>query len=53
MTKAEYASISGDCKGTRVIGKTHRFRTAVKGGGLVAVFLSDSKAHERPAAVTA
>lgn len=51
MTKAEYAKIYADYKGTRVIGNSHRVRTAYYKGAHVCVFLSDSKTHEPPAAV--
>lgn len=54
MTKAEYSAICNDYKGTRAstCGK-FRFRTCVdrkKGfaGGLVSVFLTDSKVHDAP-----
>jgi predicted RNA methylase len=64
MTKAELAAISTDYKGTRVSEDgTHRVRTAMvratkkadgslreHGLALVAVFLTDSKKHERPGA---
>lgn len=51
MTKAEFARISDDYKGTRVSAcGQFRVRTAmVAGCQLVAVFLTDSKAHEMPA----
>jgi len=62
MTKAEYAAIHADYKGTRIVGGSHRVRTAMVrlsgepgdgGRGLrhCVVFLSDSKTHEPPAAV--
>lgn len=52
MTKADYAKISADYKGTRISADgTHRVRTAMRAGCcLVAVFLIDSKAHPIPAA---
>lgn len=54
MTQAEYAKIGNDYKGTRVVDNSHRVRTAYHGNGskrgLVCVFLTDSKAHERPTA---
>ncbi len=51
MTSSDYARIHADYKGTRVsYDGTHRFRVRAQGrGGLVAVFLSDSKVHPRPA----
>jgi phospholipid N-methyltransferase len=51
MTQAEYAAINQDYKGTRVIDNSHRVRTAMVAHGLYYVFLTDSKVHERPAAV--
>lgn len=49
MTKAEYAAIHSDYKGTRISEcGTHRLRTAMRRHELVMVFLSDSKEHERP-----
>ncbi|WP_315743124.1 DUF3560 domain-containing protein [Bradyrhizobium sp. SZCCHNR1075] len=49
MTKAEYAAINKDYKGARPSAdKSHRFRTAMRQGRLVAVFLTDSKAHDLP-----
>lgn len=58
MTAAEYARINKDYKGTSPCEKTHRIRTAMvncerhglKGHGttLAAVFLTDSKVHEKP-----
>lgn len=49
MTKAEYAAIYSDYKGARWSkDKTHRFRTAMVNRNLVAVFLTDSKAHPVP-----
>lgn len=52
MTKADYAKICADYKGTRISADgTHRVRTAMRAGHrLVAVFLTDSKAHPLPAA---
>ena len=52
MTKADYAKISADYKGTRISADgTHRVRTAMRAGHrLVAVFLTDSKAHPIPTA---
>jgi hypothetical protein len=53
MTKAEYAAIHTDYKGTRVVGNSHRVRTALIGavGKRINayVFLSDSKINEPPA----
>jgi hypothetical protein len=48
MTKAEFAKIPADYKSTRVIDGTHRYRVAMRSGGLFGVFLTDSKAHDRP-----
>jgi len=49
MTAAEYAKISNDYKATRTVGKTHRVRTAMRGGcKLCSVFLTDSKTHPVP-----
>lgn len=64
MTKAEFAAINKDCKGTRVIGNSHRVRTAMirdsearrndpnglgaHGMKLCVIFLTDSKTHEPP-----
>lgn len=54
LTKAELAAIHNDYKGTRVSAcGTHRVRTAmISNGGasrvLAAVYLTDSKQHERP-----
>jgi phospholipid N-methyltransferase len=54
MTKAEYAKIYADYRGTRFSqDKTHRFRTAMIKHNLVCVFLTDSKVHEIPAAPVA
>lgn len=51
MTKAEYARINVDYKGARMSqDKSHRFRTAMIKHSLVAVFLTDSKVHDLPAA---
>lgn len=54
MTAAEYAKIYSDYKGTRVIGNSHRVRTAMlhrPRTQLVCVFITDSKTHERPAPI--
>ncbi len=51
MTQAEYAAINVDYKGTRVVGNSHRVRTAMRRHELVCVFLTDSKVHERPQAI--
>lgn len=51
MTKEEYAKIYADYKGMRVVGNSHRVRTALVKGVHGCVFLSDSKTHEPPAAV--
>ena len=52
MTKAEYSKINGDYRGVRLsqCGQ-FRFKTCLAhkiGGGLVSVFLTDSKVHEAP-----
>lgn len=56
MTKAEFAAINKDYKGTRVVGNSHRVRTAMirdseDGLKLCVIFLTDSKTHEPPFAV--
>lgn len=52
MTKAEYARIHTDYKGTRLsLDKSHRFRIARTGGfeaGFGSVLLTDSKLHQEP-----
>lgn len=48
MTKAEYAAINGDYKGVRVVGRSHRVRTAMINHALYCVFLTDSKVHDIP-----
>jgi DNA invertase Pin-like site-specific DNA recombinase/protein-L-isoaspartate O-methyltransferase len=45
MTQAEYARIHADYKGTRVVGNSHRVRTAMQRHTLVSVFLTDAKTH--------
>lgn len=55
MTRAEWAAIGADYKGTRVSEcGTHRLRTGLIGQagkrGLCVVYLTDSKQHARPAA---
>lgn len=51
MTSAEYAQIHTDYKATRVVDNSHRVRTCMQRHSLVCVFLTDSKVHERPAAI--
>lgn len=67
MTKAEFAAINKDFKGTRIVGNSHRVRTAMirdsearrndlsgmgaHGLKLCVIFLTDSKIHEPPFAV--
>lgn len=51
MTAAEYARISNDYKATRVVDNSHRVRTCMRQHSIYAVFLTDSKVHERPPAV--
>jgi hypothetical protein len=49
MTRAEYAKIYNDYKGTRVVDNSHRVRTAMlPGHKLVSVFLTDAPIHEKP-----
>lgn len=53
MTKGEYAKIHADYKATSIVGRSHKVRTAVvtqSDGkrGLSAVFLTDSKVHDKP-----
>jgi hypothetical protein len=48
MTQADYAKIHKDYKGTRAVGNSHRVRTAMQGGALVCVYLTDVKTHEPP-----
>lgn len=52
MTQARYARIIYNEKGTRVVGRSHRVRVAVlpRPTGMVCVFITDGKVHERPAA---
>ncbi len=53
LTKAEYAKIHKDYKGTRPVENSHRVRVAMyaKPGNssLCVVFLTDSKVHKKPA----
>lgn len=51
MTSAEYQKINSDYRGTRIVGNSHRVRTAYVRGNLSCVFLTDSKVHEIPATV--
>jgi hypothetical protein len=48
MTKAEYAKINVDYKGTRVCEGTHRIRTTMQRHALVCVFLTDAKVDAKP-----
>jgi len=48
MTQAQYAAINIDYKGTRVVGNSHRVRTAMQRHTLVCVFLTDAKTHTPP-----
>lgn len=56
MTKAEYAAVYADYRGTRIVTGSHRVRVAMLrtdgqyGMKTCMVFLSDSKTHEPPAA---
>jgi protein-L-isoaspartate O-methyltransferase len=68
MTKEEFSSLNNDYKGTRIIDNSHRVRYAIVSAskyphikqsghtGLnhvgVAVFLTDSKVHAKPEAIT-
>lgn len=50
MTKAEYAAINKDYRGSRVSrDRQYRFRSAMIKHALVCVFLTDSKEHPQPA----
>jgi protein-L-isoaspartate O-methyltransferase len=51
MTQAAYAQINKDYKGTRVVGNSHRVRTALIRHSLVCVFLTDAKIHAAPEAI--
>lgn len=56
MTAAEYAAINKDYKATCPCENSHRIRTAMlhrPNSRLVAVFLTDSKVHEKPAPLVA
>jgi protein-L-isoaspartate O-methyltransferase len=48
MTKAEYAKIYTDYKGTRTVENTHRVRIAIKAHEWFTVFITDSKVHVKP-----
>lgn len=48
MTQAEYARINKDYKATRVVGNSHRVRTAMRDHSLVYCFLTDAKVHTPP-----
>ena len=48
MTKAEYARIPTDYKGTRVVSHSHRVRTTMQRHALVCVFLTDAGTHNPP-----
>jgi phospholipid N-methyltransferase len=54
MTKAEYAKIYTDYKGTHVIENSHRVRTTMLRAPTferVTVFITDSKEHKKPEAI--
>lgn len=51
MTSAEYAEIDNNYKGTRVVDNSHRVRIAIVRSKLSCIFLTNSKVHERPAAI--
>lgn len=53
MTAAEYAKIYTDRKGTIIVDRSHRVRTAIMQSKRVAVFITDGKTHERPAPIDA
>ena len=49
MTKAEWAAVHNDYKGTRTSADgTHRVRSAIIRGALQTVYLTDAKQHPRP-----
>jgi phospholipid N-methyltransferase len=48
MTKAEYAKIYTDYKGTRIIENSHRVRIAIRVHEWLTVFITDSKEHAKP-----
>ncbi len=50
MTKEQYARIYKDYKYTKIVDGSHKVRIAQVKGDTVAVFLTDSKVHEKPAA---
>lgn len=56
MTKAQYSKLYADYKGTRLVNGGHRVRICTEraigrqGWGFVAVFLTDSKEHDKPEA---
>lgn len=49
MTAAEYAAIYADYKGTIIVEGSHRVRMTLVKHERVAVFITDSKTHEKPA----
>jgi protein-L-isoaspartate O-methyltransferase len=53
MTAAEFARINADYKGTRVVGNSHRVRTAMLQSSLWCVFITDAKTHVPPGAIEA
>ena len=53
MTQAEYAEIYSDYRGTRVVDRSHRVRTALVHHAHVCVFITDSKTHKRPEPIEA
>ncbi len=48
MTKAEYAKIYTDYKGTRTVENTHRVRIAIKAHEWFTFFITDGKIHVKP-----
>ncbi len=48
MTKADYAKIHNDYKGTRIVERSHKVRIAIIRQNWSAVFLTDSKVHVKP-----
>lgn len=51
MSRADYARICNDYKGTRVVGNSHRVRTAMRNHSLACVFITDATVHQPPAPV--
>lgn len=51
MTKAQYAKVYKDYKGTRIVDNSHKVRIALVKSHYVGVFLTDSKVHPKPGAI--